>query len=142
MHLNFSLFYYLFHMRNAKCNFSYKRENWNAFAIISWLVECSQAREKHEKQISIKVNILLAAFARADPKSTKKTDNLTIFVAHLGFVCVKAAHRMLVKWTPDFDKSQHFTSSFCARRSRKHKEDWQLDYLCCAFGICMRKSCS
>ncbi len=68
-------------MRNAKCNFSYKRENWNAFAIISWLVECSQPREKHEKQISIKVNILQAAFARADSKSTKKTDNLTIFFA-------------------------------------------------------------
>jgi len=47
------------------------------------------------------INVLRAAFALADPKSTKKTDNLTDFFALLGSACVKAARRMLLKLTPD-----------------------------------------
>jgi hypothetical protein len=46
------------------------------------------------------VNVLRAAFACADPESAKKTDNLTSFFALKGSVCVKAAHRMLMKLTP------------------------------------------
>jgi len=38
-------------------------------------------------------NILQAAFTRTDPKSAKKTDNLTVFFAHLGSVHVKAARK-------------------------------------------------
>jgi len=34
------------------------------------------------------------------PKAQKKTDNLTVFFALSGSVCVKAAHRMLIKLTP------------------------------------------
>ena len=34
------------------------------------------------------------------PKAKKKTDDLTIFFALLGFACVKAAHKMVVKSTP------------------------------------------
>jgi len=37
---------------------------------------------------------------RADPKTTKKTDSLTVFLAFLGSAHVKAARRMLVKLTP------------------------------------------
>jgi len=44
-------------------------------------------------------NILSAAFMRVDPKSAKKTDNLTVFFALLGSAPVKAAHKMLVKLT-------------------------------------------
>ncbi len=36
-------------------------------------------------------NILLAAFTCEDPKSSKKTDGLTVFFAHLGSAHVKAA---------------------------------------------------
>ncbi len=36
------------------------------------------------------INILRAAFTRAGPKSTKKTDNLTVFFALLVPACVKA----------------------------------------------------
>ena len=46
-------------------------------------------------------NVLRAAFKRADPKSAKKTVNSSSFCA-LGISArVKAAHRMLVKLTPD-----------------------------------------
>jgi len=45
------------------------------------------------------INILRAAFVRADPKSVKKTDNLTVFFAFLEYSCVKAACRMLMKLT-------------------------------------------
>jgi len=37
----------------------------------------------------------LAAFGRADPKSAKKTDNLTVFFMILGSAHVKDAHRMM-----------------------------------------------
>ncbi len=43
------------------------------------------------------INILRAAFACADPKSTKRTYNLTVF---LGSARVKAARIMFVKLTP------------------------------------------
>jgi len=46
------------------------------------------------------INILRATFVRADPKSAKKTDNLTAFFAVLGYVSVKAALRTLMKLTP------------------------------------------
>jgi len=38
-----------------------------------------------------------AAFACKDPKSTKSTDDLTIFFALLGSARVKALRKMLVK---------------------------------------------
>jgi len=46
------------------------------------------------------INILRAAFARTDPKSTKKTYSLTIFFLLLGSVRVKTACRTLMKLTP------------------------------------------
>ncbi len=46
-------------------------------------------------------NVLRAAFTRTDTaKAQKKTDNLSIFFALLGYVSKKAAHRMLMKLTP------------------------------------------
>jgi len=47
------------------------------------------------------INILEAAFMRADPERTKKIDNLTVFFALSGSTRVKAAYRMLMKLTPD-----------------------------------------
>ena len=44
--------------------------------------------------------ILHTAFECADPKGAKKTDNLTVFFALLGSVCVKAENKMLVKFSP------------------------------------------
>ncbi len=46
------------------------------------------------------INIFRKAFMCADPKSIKKTDDLTVFFAHLGSVRTKAACRRLVKSTP------------------------------------------
>jgi len=43
------------------------------------------------------INILHADLTRADPKSTKKTDNLTVFFTHFGSERVKAARGMLMK---------------------------------------------
>ena len=57
-------------------------------------------------------NILRAAFTRADPKSVKKLLYLTVFLALLGSLHVKAAHKMLVKLTPvktnKFDRPELF----------------------------------
>ncbi len=41
------------------------------------------------------------AIAHADPKSTKETDDLTDFFAHLGSTHVKTLRKMLTKLTPD-----------------------------------------
>jgi hypothetical protein len=38
------------------------------------------------------IKVLLAAFTRADHKSAKKTENLTVFLALLGSGHAKAAH--------------------------------------------------
>jgi len=46
------------------------------------------------------INVLKAAFTLADPKSTKKTDGLTVCFALLGSVLIKASRKMLVKSTP------------------------------------------
>jgi len=40
------------------------------------------------------------AFTSADPKGTKKTDNLTVFFALLGSAQAKDARRTLMKLTP------------------------------------------
>jgi len=62
------------------------------------------SHEKRARKMSMKlshgVNILCAAFMLPVPKSTKETDNLTVFFALLGSVCVKASWKMLVKSTP------------------------------------------
>jgi len=46
------------------------------------------------------INVLTAAFTCADPKSIKKTNNLTVFFMHLRSAGAKAAHRTLMKLTP------------------------------------------
>jgi len=46
------------------------------------------------------INILRVAFACADPESSKKTENLTVFFALLGSAPLKAACRALMKLTP------------------------------------------
>jgi len=49
---------------------------------------------------SISSTCLHAAFKHTDPKSTKKTDGLTVFFLILGSTFVKAVRKILVKWTP------------------------------------------
>jgi len=51
------------------------------------------------------INFLRAAFVHADPKSTKKTNNLTFFFALLWSAWVNAAHRMLMKWAIGLNKT-------------------------------------
>ncbi len=46
-------------------------------------------------------NILLEAFTRADPKSVKNTDDLTVFFALLESAQIKALGKTLLKLTPD-----------------------------------------
>jgi len=53
-------------------------------------------------------NILFEAFMSKDPQSAKKTDNLTMFFALLGYVHVKTEQKMLVKLT----QGQQFNYSF------------------------------
>ncbi len=46
------------------------------------------------------INVLRVAFTSADPKSAKKTDDLTAYFAFWGYLFVKAVQKMLVKLTP------------------------------------------
>jgi len=46
------------------------------------------------------INIIQAAFARADPKSAKNTNNLIVFFVLLGSVLIKAACGTLMKLRP------------------------------------------
>jgi len=46
------------------------------------------------------INILRAAFMRADPKSAKSTVKPSVFFALLEYAHVKASIKMLVKSTP------------------------------------------
>jgi len=55
-------------------------------------------------------NVLQAAFVKADPKSSKKTENLAVFFAHLGSARAKAACRTLMKLTPKVHKHLLFLS--------------------------------
>jgi len=57
------------------------------------------------------INVLRAALARADPKSTKNTVKSSGFFALLGSSCVKAAHRTLLKFTPGANTTKKFTPS-------------------------------
>jgi len=41
-----------------------------------------------------------AAFEYKDPKSAKKTEDLTVFSAPLGYAVVKEARKLLMKLTP------------------------------------------
>jgi hypothetical protein len=45
-------------------------------------------------------NTLCAALTPADHKTTKTTDNLTVFFAHLGSLGIKAACKTLTKLIP------------------------------------------
>jgi len=56
-----------------------------------------------------------SSFTRADPKSTKRLDELTVFFALLGSVSAKAVHRMLVKLTPGLN----FINILCRAQKRK-----------------------
>jgi len=64
--------------------------------------------KKYEKDVCVNfINVLRADFA--DPESAKKTDKLSVFLALLGSVHIKAARRTLMKLTPDILKSQQIT---------------------------------
>ncbi len=54
------------------------------------------------------INVICAAFTCADPESIKFFDNLTIILMHLGSAHVKAAHKMLMKLTPEFVKMKFY----------------------------------
>jgi len=59
------------------------------------------------------INVLRAAFVQADPKSVKKTDNLTVFYTLLGSEHSKAAHRTLMKLTPNFCLQANLLGAIC-----------------------------
>jgi len=57
------------------------------------------------------INVLRAAFTGADLKSVKKTVKLSVFFALSGSARSKAAHRSLMKLTPDREGvEEHVTS--------------------------------
>jgi hypothetical protein len=60
-------------------------------------------------------NILHAAFRRADPISSKKTNGLTLFYAILGSALVNSASKMLVKLTLARPGSHINEQLFCTK---------------------------
>ncbi len=48
------------------------------------------------------IDVLQTDFTILDPKSAKKNiDGVTAFFVHLEFACIKAAHRSLMKFSPN-----------------------------------------
>ncbi len=64
-----------------------------------WVRDRSRSGQAWSQGVNF-INILLVAIGHADPKSAKKTDNLTVFFALLGSAPVRAACRMLMKLAP------------------------------------------
>ncbi len=70
------------------------------------------------------INIPLSAFARPDPESTKKTDNLTVFFCAFGICVCKSSSQSIDEidtWCPfrrhfmaSFFKGKSFSTIFCA----------------------------
>jgi hypothetical protein len=65
------------------------------------MLKGNRAGESVRNLGSISPTCLREAFTHADPKSFKKTDDLTVFFALLGSAHVKALCKMLMKLTPD-----------------------------------------
>jgi len=59
------------------------------------------------------INVLKAAFACTDPKSTKKTVELSVFFALSGSARVKASPRRLVKLTTGVNFTNSFEQLMC-----------------------------
>jgi len=72
-------------------------------------------------------NILHTAFTRPDPKSAKKTDNLTIYFALLLSAYIKSAHKMLTKLTPG--KHCKYYSQMAVKS--KEGKKWNLTIVWC-----------
>jgi len=60
----------------------------------------------------VNFNILRAAFMHADPKNAKNAGKLSVFFVLLVSLCVKAACRTLMKFTPVFDFTDTLQAAF------------------------------
>ncbi len=74
-------------------------------------------------------NFLWAALAHANPKSTKKTVQLSVFFALSGSACIRPAHRMLMKLTPGFDFINILLTALTLVDPKSIKRYWQLDWV-------------
>jgi hypothetical protein len=63
------------------------------------LLDIMRARQQMMSRVNF-INIQQAAYAHTDPKSVKKTDNLTVFFCAFRIHACKGASRMLMKLTP------------------------------------------
>jgi len=92
----------------SSTNFSYERHFGNFFyAHVAGEKPKQCAYKKFVSKILMKLttglnftNILQVAFMSTDPKSTKNTVNLSVNFVLLGYACLKAVCKMLVKSTP------------------------------------------
>jgi len=74
-----------------------------------------------------------------DPKSTKKTENLTVFFALLGYVCAKAAHRTLMKLIRGVNFTNMFAASTCEDPKSTKKGSQVIIFFFFALGIFTQK---
>ncbi len=58
------------------------------------------------------INVLRAPFIRTDPKSTNKTDSLTVFLVLLGSVRVKASPKTLMESNAGRRRSEQIESGY------------------------------
>ncbi len=59
------------------------------------------------------INVLGAAFTHANPKSKKKAEDLTVFLALLGSACVEALCKTLMKSTTGVNFINILGAPFC-----------------------------
>jgi len=70
----------------------------------------------------------------------KKTDGLTVFLALLGSVHVKAARKMLMNLTPGVNYTNFLQAAFMNADPKSTKKTNDLTVFFCAFAICVCKS--
>jgi len=94
-------------------------------------------------QGSISPTCQLAAFALADPKSTKRQSHHQIVFALLWSLCVKAVRQTLVKLTTTgVNSTNKLTRSFCTCRSQKHKKTVTSSVcVCTLWSLCVKAVC-
>jgi len=69
---------------------------------------------------SISFTCFFEPFTCADPKSAKRRSSHKCLFALLGFACAKAAHKMLVKSTPQQKRDQNKRDTFATRKLLRH----------------------
>ncbi len=105
----FNLFCKLFSANHIKENLYIAYAGLQLPKFSKWLQDFNKAIGLMRAGVNF-INVFLEAFTRTDSKSPKDTDDLTVNFVLLGPAFVKAAHKTMMKSSPDAYLSTHFTA--------------------------------